>query len=236
MNNAKKSKTIFVCATRLSEVDFMQKSLLARSLRSVGDLTPVTLKLFPENSHSLGKVYNQAIDEAASEDILVFIHDDVYLDDWRAVERIRAALIDFDLVGVAGNRRRLAGQMTWYLGPSAELGRSGQFDLEWLSGAVRHGSLDGHMSVFGDSPAEVCLLDGVLLASSAQTLLKSGLRFDPVLDFHFYDLDLCRTAQNLGLRIGTCALALTHESTGNSIASESWVRSQEAYCKKYKSL
>jgi GT2 family glycosyltransferase len=47
------------------------------------------------------------------------------------------------------------------------------------------------------------------------TLARTGLRFDPRFDFHFYDLDFCRTARSLGLRLGTWPIAITHQGVGN---------------------
>ena len=36
---------------------------------------------------------------------------------------------------------------------------------------------------------EVKLLDGVMLAARSNTLAEKGLRFNPLFDLHFYDLD-----------------------------------------------
>ena len=60
------------------------------------------LRLFASNRKSLGSCYNTALDEAQPEDELVFVHDDVRIDDWMMPLRVREALNHFDVVGVGG--------------------------------------------------------------------------------------------------------------------------------------
>ena len=69
--------------------------------------------------------------------------------------------------------------------------------------------------MYGDLPLEVALLDGLLLAASAQTLRQHSVQFDDQFEFHMYDIDFCRTAVRAGLRVGTWPIALTHNSAGN---------------------
>jgi GT2 family glycosyltransferase len=79
----------------------------------------------------------------------------------------------------------------------------------------------------------VAVLDGVFLAARAGRLQESGVRFDPSLGFHLYDLDFCRSAEAAGLRIGTWPIALTHASSGDSIRSSAWAASLELYFRKW---
>lgn len=51
---------------------------------------------------------------------------------------------------------------------------------------------------YGPAPMPVELRCGVLLAARAGVLQQDGVRFDPRFGFHFYDLDLCRTARQQG--------------------------------------
>ena len=107
-------------------------------------------------------------------------------------------------------------------------------DSDFLSGAVGHGRpTDARLTRFGVSPSPVALLDGVLLAARAGRLQNSGVRFDPRLAFHHYDLDFCRSASAAGLRIGTWPIALTHASRGESVLSPAWTESVEIYLRKW---
>lgn len=222
---------VITTATRLSAADFAKQSLLGRCLPRLGELQAVGLSLAHGNSKPLGEVYNQAIDEARPDDVLVFVHDDVHLDDWLLASRLEEALQVFDVVGVAGNTRRYAGQMTWYLPP----GQTQGMDDPHLSGAVRHAPTPdgGWLTVFGPTPRPVRLLDGVMLAARAGRLQQAGVRFDPALGFHHYDLDFCLSAHQAGLRLGTWPIALTHQSTGGSVNSDAWRSSCEKFLRKW---
>lgn len=231
-----------VCATRWSTQAFPTQTLLGTCLPRLGQSEPFALKLFANNKLPLAEAYNTAIDEAQPDDILVFLHDDVFLDDWHLAKRLREALAHFDVVGVAGNRRRLPGQHAWYLLPLEDTPEGVPDwqrvvrDTPFLSGEVAHGSspMQSQLTVFGPCPQEVCVLDGVFLAARAQRLQATGLRFDPSLAFHFYDLDFCRSAQALGLRLGTWPMALTHKSSGNSLHSDGWLQARRRYVTKWR--
>ena len=223
-----------VTATRMSQDIFQHRTLLGQCLPRLGECQTLCLKLTYGNTRSLALAYNEAIDSAHSDDLLVFVHDDVRFDDWLLGQRLCEALKHFDVVGVAGNTRVQPRQVTWYLQP--ETGQNdGLFvwDHGHLSGAICHGAPSGKLSVYGPTPKAVRLLDGVFLAASAGSLQQSGVRFDPALRFHFYDLDFCLTAHQAGLRLGTWPIALTHASNGESIHSKDWRDARQIYLDKW---
>lgn len=211
--------------------------MLGQSLQAMEALGPFGLHLFADNRRPLGACYNEVIESSSPEEILVFLHDDVCIDDWQIAQRLVQALDMFDLVGVAGNRRRQVHQETWWMLPSLLVDGSrilDQCDNDFLSGAIAHGRPPyGIVNVYGACPSPVALLDGVFLAAYAGCLQRSGVRFDPRLAFHHYDLDFCRTAAAAGLRIGTWPIALTHASGGESIHSPAWSESLQIYLSKW---
>ena len=221
-----------VCATRASVRDFPQKTLLGPCLPRLGEFMTFGLQLFAENTRPLGECYNAAIDAAADGDVLVFVHDDVCVDDWMLGQRLQEALQHFDVVGVAGNTRVQDHQVAWYLQPERP-GVPSPWDREHLSGAIGHGSPRSRITMYGPSPQAVRLLDGVFLAVRAGCLQQSGVRFDPTLAFHFYDLDFCLQAHRAGLRLGTWPIAITHASGGESIQTQSWADARLVFLKKW---
>lgn len=45
--------------------------------------------------------------------LLVFIHDDVWIDDYFPADRVIEGLRTYDVIGVAGNRRKVPRQPGW---------------------------------------------------------------------------------------------------------------------------
>lgn len=221
----------FVCATRETYADFFQKTPLGRSL-SIYRAPFAELTLFDTNTSGLPALYNEALDDAARDpSVMVFVHDDVHLCDFFWHVHILAGLQRFDILGVAGNRRRLPRQPSWRFVDEQLTADT----AEYLSGQVAHGSgfPPQNLSSYGPSGAQVKLLDGVLLAARSETLLSNGVRFDERFDFHFYDLDFCRQAEEKQLRLGTWPLSLIHQSAGQ-FGSAAWREAYAKYLDKWK--
>ena len=151
-----------VSASRLTAEAFPAESLLGRSLRLPAHRTCDT-RIQTAKREPLGAIYNQALEQLHPESLVVFCHDDVWLGEACLRPILREALERFDLVGVAGSRRILPGQPTWWLQPD---GRT--WDHPHLLGEIRHGDPGASVPIrFGSSPAPAMLLDGVFLAARA---------------------------------------------------------------------
>jgi tetratricopeptide (TPR) repeat protein len=225
----------FVCATRKAASDFLATSPLGRSLplyRTFPKGQRIEMRLFSENKAGLSSVYNTAIEESRDDPaILVFVHDDVHLSDYYWADHLLEGLREFDIVGLAGNRRRAPQQASWmYLNDQFQRDAD-----ENLSGVLGHG--EGfpnlkQLSVYGEPRQECKLLDGVFLAVRSTTLFNRNLRFDPRFEFHFYDLDFCRQAEIRNLRMGTWPISVIHASAGN-LGCDEWWEAYRAYLSKY---
>lgn len=220
-----------VCATRETKAGFIEKTALGRTLHLFQFLKFVQLRLFAQNSSGLSAVYNTAIREAAKDPaILVFVHDDVYLCDFYWADHIFNALRQFDIVGIAGNKRRVPGQSSW-----AFIDDKFTWDNRAnLSGVVGHGHgfPCAKLGVFGPPAQEVKLLDGLMLACRSDLLHEKNFMFDERFTFHFYDMDFCRQAELKGMKMGTWPISVIHESKG-SFRGEAWNQGYQEYLKKW---
>lgn len=219
-----------VSATRYSESDFWSKSALGLSLkRHLKQDARLSAKVSFENTRGLSEVFNESIDQSDEDTTLIFIHDDVWIDEPNFVDDVAKGLACFDVIGIAGNKRRLPNQPGWAF---VDL----QFtwdDKSNLSGQVAHSKTAfGAVEVFGEAPAACELLDGVFLAAKKSSLDKANVRFDNQFDFHFYDLDFCRTAKQAGLSLGTWLVSLTHQSAGN-FGIPQWRDKYQTYLNKW---
>lgn len=220
----------FISATRLTERDFWSASALGLSLRRLAHDSRLSVHVAFSNRAGLPAIYNTRISPQNRSEILVFVHDDVWIDDYFVTDRVAAGLQMYDVIGVAGNRRRVPGQRAWhYISAPGHVA-----DPADRSGAVAHGKNPfGNVAFFGPVPAECELLDGVFIAARRARLLERSVSFDARFDFHFYDLDFCRSARQAGLRLGTWPICLTHQSTGTAFESPPWMNACEKYLQKW---
>jgi len=228
MTSAKKIQ--IVVATRVTEADFFKNTATGLSL-SKNRPPNLALRIFVENTQGLAGLYNQAIQESSDRSVtLVFAHDDLHFLDYHWCDRIHEGLTHFDILGLAGNIRRIPKQPSWF-----------HVDTKWtkddsqnLSGFVAHGTgfPPEFMSRYGPARQKVKLLDGLLLAVNNTTCIRNQLMFDERFSFHFYDLDFCRQAETKNLSCGTWDIAVAHASGGH-FGSEAWKMAYQGYLGKW---
>lgn len=223
-------KTKVVVATREKKEDFFKVTATGRSLARHRH-SPVELILYPENSAGLPSLYNRALRSCQDDPcIIIFCHDDIHILDYFWDRRIADGLDQFDVVGLAGNKRRLPRQPSWAFKNDA---------FEWdskenLSGMVGHGKSypPANVSFYGPTRQKVLLLDGLLLAARSEALIKNNIQFDEQFDFHFYDMDFSRQIEQSMLSCGTWDLSVIHES-GGGFNTESWRLGYQRYLEKW---
>ena len=224
------TKVKVVVASRASEAGFHDKAATGRSLR-IYNFPFLEVRLFPSNTLGLPKLYNAVIQESVNDPcMLIFMHDDLHILDYYWLHQILAGLDRFQILGIVGNLRRVAGQPNWAL-----LDDKMTLDNhENFSGVMGHGNgfPPKVLDIFGPSCQPVKLLDGLLLAAHSRTFVENDLRFDERFDFHFYDMDLCRQAEQKNVSCGTWPVSLIHESAGDFF-SEAWKKAYAAYLEKW---
>jgi len=218
-----------ISATRYSVEEFWSKSALGLSLRRLSFDSRITARIAVDNKRGLAQVYNEKLAAVGGDSVVAMLHDDVWIDDHFFYQRVIEGLGRYDIIGVAGNRRRVPQQPAWAFVNS---------QLTWdervnLTGAVAHGQFPfGTIKYFGETPADCEILDGIFLATRKSVLTAHDLHFDPRFDFHFYDMDFCRSARQSGLRLGTWPISLTHQSIG-AFGGEQWQTGYRTYLEKW---
>ena len=91
-----------VSATRDDEEAFWTRSPLGLSLRRLESDQRLSHSIVFENQTGLGEFYNLRIN-ASSADILVFVHDDVWIDDFFLTDRVAHGLDHFDVSAPASS-------------------------------------------------------------------------------------------------------------------------------------
>jgi GT2 family glycosyltransferase len=234
----------------MTESDFWRHSYLGRSLVAMPDaLRPAELAIRFANTGpdaiGLSVIYNKAIETAAPNTTLLFVHDDVYIHDPFVGARLAEALLGNDVVGLAGSWQPDPLQPSWGLCFEGEdlkpLGWQNHPELV-LSGAVSHSSEGAsdraptaQLGAYGPLSHRCHLLDGLFLAARAGALKASAVSFDERFTFDLYDLDFCRQAVRAGLTLTTWPILVTHRSGGN-FASPDWRAAARLYLEKWNAI
>lgn len=208
-----------------------EETLIFKSLNQMfqlGIIKAGSYSIITDNKEPLAKVYNRFLTKFYKDKIVVFVHDDVMLEDMFIKPKLNDAMKTFDIVGVAGTLPHIEVRKPalWHIMGE----KSGH------RGVVNH-FVNGHFSAtnFGETPSRVLLLDGVLMAVNTQKVLESGLTFDESnpAGFHFYDMNFSMDANVKKLKMGVYPIMLTHLSPGLQNANEEFHKGQDYFIEKW---
>ena len=182
------------------------------------------------NKENIGIHYNRTLALAKEEDFdcIIFIHDDVSLEDSHLSDKLTQAFIDYDIVGLAGARDiKLKKPALWHLMCSDQN----------RTGIVAHA--DGKYTsstYFGPVPQRCILLDGLFLAVKLKNpRLTDNVLFDENIPAiaHHYDLDFCLTANKNKLKLTTWPIWVVHDSPGLEKPDENFYNSENYFLDKW---
>lgn len=180
-------------------------------------------KTFSNNKKGLSELYNLFLTPEYKNHIVVFVHDDVIIEDAFLFEKLYSSHEKFDLVGLAGCiDPKIKSPAYWHL----------MADRRNLRGFVNH-NLNNKiiMSVFGETRSQVDMIDGVFMSVNVSKFLEKNVKFDENFTFDFYDLSFSLRAKKAGLTIGVWSIFITHFSGGGGASTfkESEKRFLELY-------
>lgn len=220
---------IVSCSQRSSQE--RDKVLLAQSFDHGGFTQSAHLDVVWGNTEGLPAVYNRKIAEYSKTDaeFLVFVHDDVYLDDLKLCDKLVTAhrSLGYDLIGAAGAAKvKVAHPSLWHLMSEPKERR----------GFVHHFSKTGQIfcTSFGLTPSQAVVVDGLFIAVHLPSVVSKGWKFNENYDFHHYDLASCLDAISKGLKVGVYPIHMIHESPGlDSFSNPSWCASNDRFLAEY---
>jgi len=183
------------------------------------------------NKEGLSKNYNIFFNkEKQNYDSIVFLHDDVYVDDGYVIEKLQDAHNDFDIVGLAGGvNPRITSPALWHL-------MCGGFNNGNLRGAVAHpaGPKEIAMTSFGITPCRVAVLDGLFLSVKTTSVKNTNWKFNENYTFHHYDIASSLDANAKKLKLGVAPIWVIHKSPGLlDINNELFTNSEEKFIREY---
>jgi hypothetical protein len=218
---------ILVTATRSTEKEFWDTSILSPNLQlheKIGNIENFHIEY--ENSTGLGTLYNKFITEDFKDNLVLFCHDDITIDEINLKEKLNNASKEFDLIGVAGTAKATCKKpVTWSNSPRDSWG-----------GAVVHQVKDKpgqyYTSHFGIMPKRCVAIDGLFMCINVERYLETGVRFDEQFNFHFYDMSFSIDSVDKKMKVGVWNIPVTHLSHG-SYFNETWDTNEDRFLAKY---
>jgi hypothetical protein len=180
---------------------------------------PKTQILVYENDgiSSLPEIYNEGLNEATN-DIIVFMHDDLILETKNITPKIIKLFEtnpDYGVIGLAGTDNLLSGM--WWQDRTSMYGVVGH-EHEGKR-HVNHYSKES----YSEKLKEVIVVDGLfMMVHRGRIKHKFNEQFE---GFHFYDLPICIENHLDGVKIGvTTKIMVTHKSIG--MVNKKWEKNK----------
>jgi|TARA_R100000152_G_C6741967_1_gene165748 hypothetical protein len=177
------------------------------------------------NTDGLASVYNNFLEKYKDRKYIIFCHDDIFIESVNFYDILKERFEKgYDVLGLAGGSRlKKEKPLLWHLATKKET----------HSGIVYHpheinGEVSNLPTIFGHTPKEVAILDGLFLAVKVKSLIDNNVRFDENLTgFHFYDIKFSIDCKKAGLKLSTVNLKVVHKSHGLSdVNNLDWHNSQ----------
>jgi hypothetical protein len=213
-----------ISATQKNQTQFYDECQLALSIDKLNIRNKCNIVY--ENKEGLPKVYNSFINNENKNKYLIFVHDDVLIEDLFFEEKISLAFQKYDIIGLAGAKKCVLNSKmpAWHL----------MCKREDMVGEVSH-SKDKNCwtSVFGPTDSRSLVIDGLFIGVNVDKCLATNTFFDESFSFHHYDISFCLNANKNKLKIGVFPLKVTHFGLGDSMMTKEWQDSSNIFKQKY---
>jgi hypothetical protein len=213
----------FAIATQYNHNDFWEKSKIAIFLEKTGMTN--NCSVFYENKQGLSEVYNKFLNKSYIGKKVIFVHDDVLIEDLFWEEKLNIAFEKYDIVGLAGAKKSdLTKPPAWHL----------MCNPEDKCGEVAHSHQKTTWTTcFGPTDARVLIMDGLFIAVNVKKVLDADVKFDERFDFHHYDISFCLRANNNKLKMGVYPIRVVHFGLGDSMNTKEWTLSADLFREYY---
>lgn len=225
-----------VSCTQLADY---KQTLLYKSLAKLEKNNNLSLldkvQFFTQNKKGLSEAYNDALcrtPQNVDKDIMIFVHDDISIDDAGFYSKLEEGHTTYDIIGVAGGLApKLKSPALWHI-------MCGGFQGGNLRGFAGHYLSDSTTSItnFGPSPSRVAMIDGAFMSINVKKVLDAKWKFNENYTFHHYDLSSCLDANKKKLKIGVVPILTYHNSPGlRDINDKTFVENQTKFLKEFAS-
>ena len=147
---------------------------------------------FPNNTEKITTIYNNQLRNSHEYDFLVFMHGDVDVDLNHMIQHMIECSHKYDIMGLCGCQKMNISQspLNWFTGSLQS--------PEFRFGSVIHGEDNNRQTFYNRNKPEikdtsVACIDGLCMIFT-QKAIQSGILFDEMFSFDFYDTDISFSA------------------------------------------
>ena len=216
---------IVTCRQAKTDKEFEQKPIFQSFKKQYEINSSIEPYIFKDNKRGLSECYNEILKEPKHLDkTVLFVHDDVELEDNRMVNKLVNS--PYDVTGLAGAKTfdKRAPKLAWHLASSKQ---------DYV-GEVAHCYQEKvWTTVFGPTNSRSLTLDGLFLAVKPNILNQKGLTFDEDFQFHFYDIAFCLRANQHKVSCGVLPIRAIHHGIGDSMLTSEWQNANSLFREKY---
>lgn len=225
------SDILFVICTRLSLEQYRETPTCTSIAKLEKIHGPILTRVFSDNTRGLSACYNEAINDCQQR-FIVFIHDDIFINDIYIFDKLFAAFANAHLVGLAG-----ADAVALKDGPNGWW----HVDRKHQSTYVLHTHKESRVETPIWPPptgkfAKCMVMDGLFLGCNIQALREREVWFDEQFTFDGYDFDFCLNAREKGLILMTWPILVTHCSLGDGAQEKAFAEVGQRLFQKWKRL
>lgn len=223
------SKLLIVVCTKVKTEEEFRLLPIYPSLRKQYEANSpnVDFHVFKDNDRGLSECYNEILKDPNNlNKIVLFVHDDVELEDVFLYEKLIGS--PYSITGLAGAKsfNKQSDKLAWHLSAPKE-------DYVGEVAHVNHKNI--WTTVFGPTNSRALTIDGLFIACKVKDLVEKGLTFDENFNFHFYDIAFCLRANERKVTCGVLPIRVIHHGLGDSMLTLDWEETnkkfKEHYCK-----
>jgi hypothetical protein len=210
-------KVIAVICTLSKTLEEFEKKPVFKSLEKLHKLySDFDVRIIKDNKKGLSEVYNSFLTEKYKDSILLFIHDDLEINDLFLLEKLNDS--PYVVTGLAGSKTcdLSKDKIAWHL----------CCQRNEMLGEVSHKKDDFiWTTVFGPSKGRALIIDGLFIAINVEEILKTEARFDENFKFHHYDMAFCLSCNKNKVKVGVLPISVVHYGLGDSMMTDEWEKS-----------
>jgi len=204
-------------------------TIIYNSIQKLKKLYPkqIFYEFYLNNKVGLSELYQGELNKKQKVDYLIFVHDDVQINDMFFIEKLEKGFKFNDVIGVAGSAKiNMSGMRLAWHNSDRKFWRGGCYH------PYKHDLTQYYFNTFGPSGSKINVgcIDGLFIAVKLETCKNKEL-FTKIFLWDFYDFAFSIKCHFEKLKICVMPLTLCHFSHGEGLLKDEYKETQKIFIK-----